>query len=359
MPRPNSFRERLKGTRLVSGLRRFLYERPGRSPAAWLFKQTTVAWLYAAPVRRQLPASLRVFARFCRLQNLLWKTGAWPAQVIGGESLFGLLRGTRRLMRRPRDLRLDLDGLVVHLDPEDPRMLYVPNELRDTSTFARLGDAYLSPGDTCVDVGANHGSFSLLASRRVGPTGLVLAFEPQGHLAALLRASLAENGNSQFRVHAVACGDSNRESDIYIPRQSSGIAGVYPGFSAQFPHRRATVQMVRFDDFEEWSGLPGRLFLKMDMEGAEVAFLRGARQAIRSRRPHIMLEANPSAMRAAEVRPRDLIDELRGLGYEEFEVVSELGHRRALVDLDPDRHRDLIAIPTANHQGGPVPRAAP
>ena len=45
----------------------------------------------------------------------------------------------------------------------------------------------LSPGDCALDVGANKGSFAYLLSRRVGPTGRVIAFEPQARLATYLR----------------------------------------------------------------------------------------------------------------------------------------------------------------------------
>ena len=53
--------------------------------------------------------------------------------------------------------------------------IYEPELLATVKT--RLG-----PGDTVVDVGANEGYFSVVASRRVGSTGRVIAIEPQARL---------------------------------------------------------------------------------------------------------------------------------------------------------------------------------
>jgi FkbM family methyltransferase len=63
-------------------------------------------------------------------------------------------------------------------------------EARETN-FVR---ALVRPGDTFVDVGANIGYFSVLAASCTGPSGYVIAIEPEPRNLQLLRLNLARNG---------------------------------------------------------------------------------------------------------------------------------------------------------------------
>ena len=59
-------------------------------------------------------------------------------------------------------------------------------------------------GSGCVDVGAHHGYYSLLASRLVGPTGRVFAFEPEPFNFARLSENVALNGATNVTPVALA-----------------------------------------------------------------------------------------------------------------------------------------------------------
>ena len=65
----------------------------------------------------------------------------------------------------------------------------------------------LPPGATFVDIGANIGWFSLLAASLVGPTGRVIAIEPNPRNVALLRQSAKDNGFDNIDVVTVALGE--------------------------------------------------------------------------------------------------------------------------------------------------------
>src|SRR5688572_13383634 len=70
-------------------------------------------------------------------------------------------------------------------------------------------------GSTVLDVGANIGFFSLLASRSVGATGRVLAFEPVAATCAQLRANLQLNAAGNVAVHELALSDRGGTVAIY------------------------------------------------------------------------------------------------------------------------------------------------
>ena len=85
-------------------------------------------------------------------------------------------------------------GLTIWLDPGDrvitPLTLERGEwETGETAEFRSL----LRPGDTVIDVGANVGWYTLLASSRVGPSGQVVAFEPVPSALAFLRENVAAN----------------------------------------------------------------------------------------------------------------------------------------------------------------------
>ena len=136
----------------------------------WLYRHRVVSWLYNESLKRQLPAPFRLFALYCSLQR------HWRARIIGGERALKAAILLNRLLMLKDYISLDSGNTKICLDLSNPRMLQVPNELLDANSDTQVLKSYLSVGDTFVDVGANHGSFSLTAAKLVGPSGLVVFF---------------------------------------------------------------------------------------------------------------------------------------------------------------------------------------
>src|SRR5207249_2412898 len=81
--------------------------------------------------------------------------------------------------------------------------------------ISRWIDERLSPGDTFIDVGANIGYYSLLAARRVGPTGSVVAIEPSPKTFRALEANLAQNRLKNVRTVNAAVSDRQATVPLY------------------------------------------------------------------------------------------------------------------------------------------------
>jgi len=96
-------------------------------------------------------------------------------------------------------------GIELYCDPADaavtPGLRSGRYEPHLTSVFER----YCKVGMTVVDVGANLGYYSLLAARLVGPSGRVIAFEPNSENCRLLLSSLRRGGITNVEVIPVAC----------------------------------------------------------------------------------------------------------------------------------------------------------
>ncbi len=64
---------------------------------------------------------------------------------------------------------------------------------------------------------------------------------------------------------------------------------------------RLQVALRRCDDALAWRQFPGRLVVKLDIEGSEYAFLQGAAQMLSTLTPPLLMEINPLSLRAARV----------------------------------------------------------
>lgn len=315
-------------------------ESNSQSPGAWLYKRDVLLWLYEPALKQQLPPLYRFFATYCALQNRLLK----PRRIIGGEFVLKSVIRLSKLLRLRDHVKLDLGPYTVFLNLQDPRMLVVHNELVKDKANTEILKSFISEGDTFIDVGANHGSFSIIAAKLVGQSGLIVAIEPQPRLVYLLEKSLAANAQCKYQLHRLACGDRNGQADFYIPTETSGFAGIFPEFSATSTYRTISVPLKRFDDALDWQHFPGQIFLKLDVEGSELAFLRGASAMIRARKPPLMLEINPSSMKASGIVGEDMVRHLQELGYEYFVEVKFPKEQGLLHKLDTTRKRNVIVL---------------
>ena len=225
------------------------------------------------------------------------------------------MRGAKAVMTRiaalTRALKLQDTALIranslnMWVDLHDPRILFALDEAMGIGIDNRLLRAILKPGDTFLDVGANHGTYSLNAAQVVGAQGRVIAFEPNPKLAKLVRASFEANHFAQAEVIETACSDREGKSDFYIPVAWSGEGSLYNN-SAHVRCWQAEVRLARLDDILADTSLPGQVFLKIDVEGSEIAVLRGAYHLISVYRPYIHFETSPQNMVSGDQSTDDI-----------------------------------------------------
>ena len=108
----------------------------------------------------------------------------------------------------PATITVDAGRFRVHVFAADRA---IGHAMAATGTFEQevsdTLDGLLRPGSVFVDVGANYGWHSLLASSVVGTTGRVIAIEPNPLNTRLLRRSAEENGFSNITVRTMATSD--------------------------------------------------------------------------------------------------------------------------------------------------------
>lgn len=140
----------------------------------------------------------------------------------------------------------------------------------------------IRPGMVVVDCGAHQGLMTVLFAKWTGPSGSVIAFDALPSNADVICENVKLNNLSNVAVHGCAVGDRSEKHAV-----SSGNSNVILNSDAHFvADGDLVVSVVSLDDA---LGSKRVDFIKIDVEGHEVAALKGARRIL-SLRPIIDLE---------------------------------------------------------------------
>lgn len=143
--------------------------------------------------------------------------------------------------------------------------------------------AYLRPGDNFLDIGANTGVYSILASACIGPQGCIDAFEPVERTAARIEEQAELNGLTQLRVHRLAVSDQDGELEFGYSSSDAMMHARRPGEAAEGKLRVKSVMLDTFPHYRNYA------VGKMDIEGAEPLAFAGAAERLRQANPPVWL----------------------------------------------------------------------
>ncbi len=269
----------------------------------------------------------------------LYRPGRAPPDEA---ALCGALRG--------RELAVPVPGGRLWVDLGDWTSLLVVRLGGWEPHLRRVCERLLGAGQTALDVGAHSGAYTLLFAGRVGAAGRVVAFEPHGPSAGLLRRSV--EGLAQVQVVEAAVSD--REGSAELLWWSPGEAGAardwrYSGAdrmlrslhpAAGYARSGEQVAVTTLDAWAARAGLGSAGLVKIDVEGSEEAVLRGGRVVLGAPGVRVLLELHPGELPAAGSSVAQVLAELRA---QEFDVL----------DLVPAGDR-IAALPLAK---GALPRS--
>ncbi|HEV7684840.1 MAG TPA: FkbM family methyltransferase [Pyrinomonadaceae bacterium] len=148
-----------------------------------------------------------------------------------------------------------------------------------------------SAAPVVFDVGANIGDYSLLVKRQL-PAAQIYAFEPAQGTFEQLEKHLAAAGNGDIKPYNIGFSDAEKTVELH----SYTIEGQEVSLLASIDLRQPTqvvdvktsvserIEVKTIDAFCEQEGVERIEFLKLDVEGHELAVLRGAQRMLRDRR---------------------------------------------------------------------------
>jgi len=181
----------------------------------------------------------------------------------------------------PRRIKVP-DSFTIYIN--DPATLTINIPDRYIRKEYELHPAYIpSKGWTVLDVGAYVGLFSMRASRLVGDSGRVVAFEPNPLAYYWLRRNIALNRLSNVEALPIALGSYDGVTELYIVLKGNiGVSSIFRNHLLKQGEASGSfivvkVPMRKLDSIAEKLRLNHVDLVKIDVEGAELEVLRGSR----------------------------------------------------------------------------------
>jgi FkbM family methyltransferase len=192
-----------------------------------------------------------------------------------------------------------------------------------------------------IDVGANIGYFSCLMSKLAGPSGKVLAVEPEPNNLKLLEQNIKLNHLSNVAVHATALGAAEGSAKLGLYKAAN--RGRHSILDAD-ARSSVNVRVQTLDDLVKSSGseVASWSLVKIDVEGYEGFVLAGAKETLR-RMEALVMEFSPSLLNAAGLDPASLLGTLSGEFSRIYRIEpTELVLTSAGDCLGSDRQSELV-----------------
>jgi FkbM family methyltransferase len=183
------------------------------------------------------------------------------------------------------------------------------------ATVAEFFRANLRSGQTCFDIGANVGVYVMQFANWTGPSGRVVAFEPNPETRKVLEYHIQLNGIAdRVTIVPAAVGKSSGTATLY----AAGVDGMSrlnaPNSAIADKVHAVDVPVIAVDEYVKKSGITPDI-LMIDIEGFEIAALSGAKQLIQAKRDLlIVVEMHPSVWSSADTTrtsTEELLDELQ------------------------------------------------
>jgi FkbM family methyltransferase len=173
-----------------------------------------------------------------------------------------------------------------------------------------------------LDVGAQVGFYTLAFAEEL-VSGTVHAFEPVRSNAQRLRENVEENRKEEVvDVYQIALGDRKKRAHVEVEGEggsTTGNAFQVRGKVEEFAEGTETVEYTPLDSVAEIDPENCRL-IKVDIEGGEVDFLKGAEKFIRKGRPYIYGEFNAFWLEMYGQDFDEVVSLCEEWGYEVFEI---------------------------------------
>jgi FkbM family methyltransferase len=212
---------------------------------------------------------------------------------------------------------------------------------------------FLNPGDVAIDIGAHTGDTTLPIALAVGPSGLVLALEPNPYAFPVLeRNSTLNPDKTHILPLRVAAMRAPGRYEFQYGEAGFCNGGYHEGMSRWLHGSAFKVQVegMNVQDYlvrEHPELIPRLRFIKVDAEGFDLAVLETLEELIRRQRPFLQVEVFTLRKSLPGYR-RKLYDFLVGHGYELHRI--EGGERFLGEAVTPDnlmtwKHYDMFCIP--------------
>jgi len=204
---------------------------------------------------------------------------------------------------------------------------------------------FLGPGKVFFDVGAYHGIFSLVAAKRMGLQGQVVAFEPSQRERRRFELHMRWNGVSGIRLEPYALSSESGPLKFFTVASGFTTMNSLKKPPIDHPLRETTVEAVPLDHYLRKRGIGQIDVMKIDVEGGEIDAFRGAGDVLSVIRPLIICEVLDWVSGAWGHAARDVVSFLHGHDYEWFDFHDDGTIFRHKPKSEYPDARNYLAVP--------------
>jgi FkbM family methyltransferase len=222
-------------------------------------------------------------------------------------------------------------------------------ERMETSAFIN----HIQPGTLVVDVGANFGHYALVASKFVGNTGKIIAFEPSADTFQLLQSNIKLLANQNVIAVQAGLSDSNGRMNLCIDASNPG-GHSYSKDNVRKIGEDQTTRIYSLDEYLHSNHTaPPVSLIKIDVQGFEVKVIRGSTRTILHDHPVVFCEVTPEAAKNSGDDVMELMKFFKDANYtvqfinnETFQLMDVSYEQVSNILHQTEReYADLIFIP--------------
>jgi len=222
------------------------------------------------------------------------------------------------------------DGIRIAVDPEDHRtapieiLNFGEYEPEETQVIRRIAEKM----DTMLDIGANIGWYSLMASK-LNPKATIHSFEPIPATYSRLIHNFSLNASEHLQCYNYGFSDEPGSFPFYFYPEG-GVNASMQNLACRDDASVVDCELRTLDSVLEWLPSNNRIdFIKCDVEGNELFVLKGGLQLIGNHKPILLCELLRKWSAFFGYHPNDAIDVLQSIGYN----IYTIGTSGALVEF--------------------------
>jgi FkbM family methyltransferase len=210
--------------------------------------------------------------------------------------------------------KLGFDLLIFPNSLQDQSFLDSRN-LEDQSIVKEISS--LNKNGVFIDIGANIGFYSLMASLQVGPEGKVFSFEPSPREYWRFLYNIIENKATSIIPFNIGIADKSQLVDFCISETHTGLNKIVGDNNLSVSGRTIKVPMMKLDDVIDHYNIREDIDLvKIDIEGAELFALQGMQNLLRNNKiRRIIIEITPELFAGYNYCKNDVYDFLGSFSY--------------------------------------------
>jgi FkbM family methyltransferase len=208
----------------------------------------------------------------------------------------------------------------------------------------------LAPGDVFIDVGANIGYYTLLASKVVGDAGKVVSIEALPTIFASLQNNLKINKAHNVRAVNSAAWDRQDRLTIYTrPEDLAGQSTVMPDWARKWDLKdKSEVEALPLSSILKPEEIRAARLIKIDVEGAEWRALMGMKSLMTESRNdlEIIVEVTPQMLNAESKTFQDVLDFFHEWGFHAYRLENDYTVGPYIARSSPSRPKRITHEPS-------------